>query len=574
MPVDIATDRKIVKIVLQSCTQILKTTVLQSIAFNIIANNPANFAFASSSEKDIKQFKDSKFMPSIESSPELKALFTDKSDKNKANNSKTTELKNGTFIFWLNLNTPNDLRGKTLKVVLLDEISGVETSTQGSPVKLAEQRISQFGDDGLVVCSSTPLFPDDFINSEYNLSDQRRWFVTHTCGGEPYTFEWEQVAFEFKQLPNGRAIPDSETARLICPHCQQEIDEHTRHQMVDKGYWKATNPHAEVGVAGFQISRMYSPLGTIKDMAAKFANAHYNFSLAEFYNNELGLPWQDEYSKEIDILQLESLRESGFSILTIPDDVLGITIGCDQQESRLEATILGFSEDTYYVLGHEIFYGENCTNLESPAWNQFDRFARQQFKSITGRNIPTLAVAVDSANGNATDTVRKFCSRWPKYFCIKGASTTNGELFTSSKKAGYELYILNVHEGKNKIRKLLNLMLSDNPENSPEQLRFSDSLVGDYMNQLNSEELKPHGGKLVWKLKKGESRNETLDCLNYSMIAVKIALSKLGKTPYAKLRIHKSETKQTESINKAEEPKNTPTRRRRTGMGSNWFGKT
>ncbi|WP_405125471.1 phage terminase large subunit family protein (plasmid) [Pseudomonas marginalis] len=89
-------------------------------------------------------------------------------------------------------------------------------------MKLAEARTSTFGDDALVVISSTPLYKDDLINSEYNLSDKRRWFVTHTCGHE-YTFEWEQVAFEFKQLENGRAIPDSTTTRLICPHCREEI---------------------------------------------------------------------------------------------------------------------------------------------------------------------------------------------------------------------------------------------------------------------------------------------------------------------------------------------------------------
>lgn len=572
---DIATERTTKKLVLQSCAQLLKTTVLQSIAFNIIANNPANFAFASSSEKDIKKFKDSKFWPSVESSPQLKELFTDKNDKTKANNSKTTELKNGTFIFYLNLNTPNDLRGSTMRTILMDEISGVDISDQGSPVKLAEQRVQTFGDDGLIVCASTPLFPDDLINSEYNLSDQRRFFVTHTCEGEPYTFEWEQVAFNFKQLSNGRSIPDSTTARLLCPHCNEVIDEHTRHQMVDQGFWKATNPEAEPGVVGFQISRMYSPLGTIQDMAAKYANALYNFSLAEFYNNELGLPWQDEYSKEIDILQLESLREPEFTIYSCPDEAIGITIGCDQQNDRLEATVIAFNEDTYWVLGHEIFYGSDCTKLESPAYKEFDQFARQQFKTVSGRNIPTLAVAIDSGNGNATDAIKKFCTKWTKYYAIKGSSSTTGDLFKKSTQAGYKLHILNVHDQKNTIRRMINQMLSENADNAPEQLRFSDSLPSDYMNQLNAEELKPVGGKLVWRLKKGEKRNEALDCLCYAMIAVKIAISNLGAKPYARLKTHtKNENiKQETTINKAEEQTKPVQKRRRTGTGRNWFGK-
>ena len=47
--------------VLQSHSQLLKTVVLQSIAFNIIAKDPANFAFASRSEVEIKKFKSGKW---------------------------------------------------------------------------------------------------------------------------------------------------------------------------------------------------------------------------------------------------------------------------------------------------------------------------------------------------------------------------------------------------------------------------------------------------------------------------------------------------------------------------------
>jgi hypothetical protein len=42
---------------------------------------------------------------------------------------------------------------------------------------------------------------------------------------------------------------------------------------------------------------MYSPLNTISEMVSKFADALYNFNLQTFYNNELGLPYEDEYQK-------------------------------------------------------------------------------------------------------------------------------------------------------------------------------------------------------------------------------------------------------------------------------------
>ncbi|EFM4660395.1 TPA: phage terminase large subunit family protein [Escherichia coli] len=89
---DIAQERSTKKIVLQSCSQLLKTTVLQSIAFNIMANDPVSFGFASSSGSEIKKFKTGKFEPVVASSPVLSQLVTDKK-KEATNNSQQTELK-------------------------------------------------------------------------------------------------------------------------------------------------------------------------------------------------------------------------------------------------------------------------------------------------------------------------------------------------------------------------------------------------------------------------------------------------------------------------------------------------
>lgn len=188
---------------------------------------------------------------------------------------------------------------------------------------------------------------------------------------------------------------------------------------------------------------------------------------------------------------------------------------------------------------------------------------------------------MDSSNGNATDTVKKFTARWAKYHPIKGSSSTTGDLFKQSTQAGYKLQILNVHEQKNAIRKLLNLMQTEQGDQAPVQLRFSSTLPSDYFEQLSAEELKPTGGKLVWRLKKGQKRNEALDCLVYGMIAVVYAQSKLGTQPFRKLREHKAKANENtkyskEAINKNEEPTPTttkPAKRRRSGMGSNWFGK-
>lgn len=130
-------------------------------------------------------------------------------------------------------------------------------------------------------------------------------------------------------------------------------------------------------------------------------------------------------------------------------------------------------------------------------------------------------------------------------------------------------------------------MLSDEPDLAPTQLHFSASLPHDYFDQLTAEELKPRGGKLQWRLKQGQKRNESLDCLCYALIAREYAVSKLGThQPYRKLREFRASTKeqiQVQQIINKEETKPEPESKsqikvqpkrtvRRTG-GTGWFGK-
>ena len=580
-PMDIAQERSTRKIVIQACSQLLKTQVMTAIAVNKMANAPANFAFASSSEDDIKKFRVGKFMPVVEASPVLSKLVTTKSDKSAANNAKQTELRNGTFVYWLNMNSPKDLRGITCSMVLLDEVSNLTTGEQGNPIKMAEARTTTFGDDALVVVASTPLFRNDLINSEFNLSDKRYWFVTHDCGHE-YKFEWDQVKFQFKQLENGRGIPDASTTRLICPNCEQEIDEHKRHQMVDNGRWIATNPNGEKGVVGYQCSRMISPLNTIEEMVSRYADALYSFNLQTFYNNDLGEVYEDEYQKEVDVIALEQHKSDKFHIKAIPDSALAIITATDAQLDRLETTVIAFDEKNVWVLGHEIIRAHDCTKDESPAWNELEKFCKQQFSTVSGRPIPTLGCFVDS--GNATQTVYRFCSKWAKFHAIKGGNSTEAELFKESRSSHNRFLVLNTQRGKSTIRRLLNHMTSDTPEDSPTQLHFSASLPPNYFEQLTAEELRPRGGKLMWQPKKGSTRNETLDCINYALIGREYLVTKLGtKQPYRKLRTVKAQVEE-ETINKEETiskpvPKETPQVKpkskqvRRGGIGSSWFGK-
>ncbi|CAI1685405.1 Bacteriophage tail assembly protein [Serratia liquefaciens] len=586
-PLNAILNRGVKKVVLMSSAQLLKTTILNNAAFYLMANDSSNMGFANSTGRELDQWKKGKIDPVVEKCPALKELMTDKNDKRYANNNSQIQMKDGSFLYFMSLNAAAHLRGKSLRYVFMDEVSNVDAEgEEGNPLRLAEQRTAMFQDNGLIMIASTPKFSNDTISTEYALSDQRKYFIECPHCQHEHTLEFENIEFGHKQVNDGkRAIADGNTARLICPACRQEITESQRIRAVKKGRWIATNPIV-TDVVGFHINRLYSPITTIKKIVDDYGIAMYEYSLQSYYNNTLGLPWDDDFNKELDDVLLENLRDDSFDLKKIPDTCLGLVMGIDQQLDRLECTVMGISERELWVLGHRIFYSPDCTKIEAKAWTELENFITARFKTVTGRDCKVLSAFIDSSNGNATNTVYRFCTRNKLFHPIKGSSSLTSEMFKRSTAGGHQLYMLNVNDGKNEIRKLLNTAVSDDADDTPVRMRFTHDLPQDYFPQLTSEQLKRKGDGLRWVLKKGEKRNESLDCCVYAYICGKYVLSKLGNQPFAELRKYVAKQRKQMAINKMVEPKNenepdnefkiqqksnTPRRNRRP-KGNGWFG--
>ncbi|WP_370559890.1 terminase gpA endonuclease subunit [Edwardsiella tarda] len=536
-PLDQIINPNIRKIVLMSSAQLLKTTVLADAAQYFMANDPSNLCWASSTGIMTKKFRTGKWQKSINSCPVLKNIVSDKNDKNAVNDQHTQEYGNGQFVYFLSLNAPSQLRGITCKRIFLDEISNVDAEgDEGNPLKLAEQRAHTFS-ESLIMCSSTPLEPDDLICQQYQQSDQRKFFIKCPYCNHEHELVFENIKFEWViDEHSRRSLPDPDTAKLVCPACEKEITEAQRIRAVAGGRWIATNPKV-TDIAGYHISRLYSPLTTIKRIVQDFAEAYQTYDLQSFYNNVLGLPYVDRDNREIELTLLENLRDPSFDIENIPDDVLFLMMGVDQQLDRLEITTIGISdhEQKIYVLDHRSFFCLDATKIDSPVWNDLTRYHQSVFKTVDGKRLDVKRIYVDSSNGNATNTVYRYCNQFRNTRAIKGSSSPIAELFKTSRIDGHELLILNVNEGKNTIRRFLNQALDDSTEHDTEIL-FSYSLPDDYFLQLTSEKRVLKAGNKVWVKSKSTERNEALDCLNYALISIREFLARLGTDPWRIVR--------------------------------------
>lgn len=513
--IDVINEKKR-KIVLMTSAQVGKTTILNGILFFKTANNPGNAGVLQATGKETSQWLAGKIRPMIDASPEMQKYITDKNDRNAVNNTSQVQLRNGGFWYFMSLNSPSHLRGKTLPLMLLDEVDAVETeSDEGNPIIIAEQRATTFGEDARIVICSTPTGKSGAINKEYEASDKRKFHVPCPDCGHSHEMIWENVKFDWKTV-EGKQVPDPTTAKYQCPECDHAFTEGDRLRAVKNGEWVVTNPDSNV--AGFHINRLYSPMSTIKSVVEDYSAAFQTFSLSTFYNTALGIPY-DSLNEDVELSAIDKLK-TDIGIENIPDDVLFLTAGIDQQQDRLEITTMGHAQDKVYVLDHRSFYDINVNVLESKAYRELLAFLKAPFKTVSGRRVPMARANIDSGNGQATKTVYRFSSTWANIKSIKGHNQVDAPYIPVkiTKTGGYELYMLGVNQGKNIVRELINRNTKLNVHKS-ETLEISDSVPDDYNEQLMSEELKRSGNTVRWEKKQGVSRNETLDCFVYAYAA-------------------------------------------------------
>lgn len=521
--IDVVKERK-KKIVMMTSAQIGKTTILNGVLFYKSATDPGNAGVLQSTGKETTQWLSGKIRPMIDASEEMKKIVTDKNDRNAVNNTSQIQLRNGGFWYFMSLNSPSHLRGKTLPLLLLDEVDAVETDTEeGNPIMIAEQRATTFGDEARVFICSTPTGRYGAINTQYETSDKRKYHVPCPSCGHSHELIWENVKFEWIKQ-DGKSVPDPDSAYIQCPECEHHFTEGERARAIKRGEWIQTNP--ESNVAGFHVSRLYSPMSSIKSVVEDFKQAFQTFSLSTFYNTVLGLPF-DDLNEELESSKLEALK-TDIGIRNIPEDTMFITAGVDQQQDRLEITLMGHNEKTVYILDHRSFMTMNAEVVESPAYKELLAYVRAPFKTPSGRKVPVAWVNVDSSNGRATKTIYRFCSQWTNLKAIKGSSSVDAPYVPTkiTRTGGYELYMIGVNQGKNLVRELLNRTVKS-PNTTPVRVEISDDVPDDYCEQLMSEELKRSGNTVRWVIKQGGVRNEGLDCFNYGYCARLQVLEKI-----------------------------------------------
>jgi len=469
-------------------------------------NDPAPVLCVLPADADCRHMMTASIEPTFAASPALRGALTEDTT---GRDTMLSRAFPGGSLALVSARSPRNLRARTARVLILDEVDGFETSSgdEGDPVSLAIKRTLTYADRKIVM-GSTPVDAETSrICAAYAESDQRVYECPCPACGEPHEIKWADIHW-----PEGQP----EAAYWACPTCGGVVEESGKAAFVGAGQWRATRPDVK-GHHGYRLSALISTLPNAAwgKLAAEFLIAKRSpDTLKPFINTVLGQAWQDP-SEGLDDTDLIK-RVEPIGIQAIPPEVLALSAGVDVQGDRLEMVTLGWTADgAGLILAHEIAWG---SPLDPAVWIELDDLILRRFAHPGGGTLTYDAVLIDSGDGGTTDSVYAFCRPriGRKVFALKGIGGFNRPAVTLSvQKSGIRLQIIGVDAVKAQI-----IARAATPT-----MRYSDTLGPDWFAQFTAEriQLKYSRGVPVKQFVRISGRRaEALDCVTYAFAAKQV----------------------------------------------------
>lgn len=371
-------------------SQTTKSTCLENVNGYFIAADPAPILMVQPTVEMAQAWSKERFVPTVRDTPCLRDILANDKSRDSGN---TIQLKTfpGGNLAIIGANAPAGLAGRPRRVVLLDEVDRYPASagTEGDPVLLAIRRTESFWNSVIYMTSTPTIKGASRIESEYEQTDKRKWFVPCPKCGHWQTLQWAQVRW-----PDENPLE----AWYQCETCEAQLTDDLRVGAIRKGEWRATAPFN--GKRGYFLSGLYSPFKAkrgyktrLHQMAAEFIEAKHGGTeqLKTWTNTFLAETWEDAAEK-IEPTWL-SQRVESYGPQTIPDGVAVIVAGADVQKDRIEVEFVGIgAEEESWGIEVCKVYGDT----ESPqTWVELSRCIDRLFKRVDGTELRCVALGID-----------------------------------------------------------------------------------------------------------------------------------------------------------------------------------
>ena len=504
------------------------TELINNVVGYYSAHKPSSILVALPRVEDAEIWSKEKFAPMIRESPVLSHAYSEAKGRNESNTIRYKRFKGG-WIAVIGVESPRALRMRSGKVVCCDEVDAYthDSGGEGDPVSLLRKRQTTFH-DRVFLAGGTPKTKDDStIEKGYESGDRRQYHVPCPHCGHEDIFRWEDLDFSNKGSINDPVIE--------CKSCNELMHDRHKSAMLKKGRWIAErNFH---GVASFRISQLYSPWVSWAETVREFLRLKRigPEGIKAFKNTVLGETYLDNTTNAEP--QVIETRERFMSFqgndLTIPDEVLFVTFGCDVQDDRIEMEIVGWAEEQEsYSLDYIVHTGRFVSN---PVQDKIIEVYKREYKTVSGYTVPMLCGGIDSGDGDVTHAVYAFCKPFMKtrggILPFKGSNSIQAPAWSMPAKPSrkerdrIKPYMIGVSQLKKAVMDRLQI-----PEPGPRYCHFPSHYERRYFEGITAERLVTEYNKgrypqKVWK--KIRDYNEPLDCRVYALAAQMICSNRI-----------------------------------------------
>jgi len=506
---DVFNDPNIERIVWMKSAQVGATEILNNVIGYYIHMSPCPILVMQPSLQMAQAYSKEKLANMLRDTPVLRARINEPKSKDSSNTVLSKKFDGGTTLNMVGSNSAASLASRSVRILCVDEVDRMEANvgSEGDPVLLASKRTQTFFNRKIYLCSTPTVKGLSRIETAFEESDQRYYYVPCPECNLKQTLKWSNVVWEENK---------PETAIYTCDNgCV--INESKKHWMLKNGEWKAT--HKTKKTAGFHINELYSVFSTWGAMAENFLEAKKQPEMLKtFINTSLAETWQPEPEEAIEPEGLMAKRES-YDLDTIPDEALVLTCGVDIQKNRIECQVVAYSHNfEMWVVDYKIIYGSTG---QIAVWNDLDKYLQSKFKTHSGRNMTIACTTIDS--GFQTQMVYAFTKnkRGRRIFAIKGQSQSGKTVVGKPTKVGKENNIL-YPVGSDTAKEVIYSRLAS--EYGYSTLHFPHTVDEEYFRQLTAEQrfVKFVKGRKTLYWKQIRERNEALDTICYSLAAVYI----------------------------------------------------
>lgn len=374
---------------------------------------PCRIGYALPTIDLVQEFNREKLGPVIEQTSALRRKVRAQTSRSATGSTTTSKKFPGGSLSLINANSATDLKLRTLKVGVADEVDpwADQLGDDGDPFDLYRDRFIAFhatGDWRLLALSTPTLAGSSRIDHLFKAGDQRYWHVPCPGCGEEIVLQFRHLVF--KQQPPYEA-------HYVTQCCGTVIEHHEKAALVRAGRFIATNP--EGLYPSWHLDALISLVTTWDKLAEAWWRAKGDERKERaFFNSWLGLPY--EIRGDAPDWQRLMERREDYAPGKIPPHGLLLTAGCDVQHYGIWAEVVAWGPDRQsWTVAHRFLEGDT-TDPDRGAFLKLAALYDETFDDAFGGTRTIDAMGIDAGDGGRANQVYAFARGRARAFAIKG----------------------------------------------------------------------------------------------------------------------------------------------------------